>query len=289
MSRVVMIDGKLCAPDAAVVSVFDRGFLYGDSVFETLRTYGGKVFAIGDHLERLERSAQRVHIRVPVTRAQLTEEIAAAILASDNTESYVRVMITRGQGELGLDPDLAGEPLRVIIVGELHPPSDELRHSGIKTITFKTQRASDATSAEGAKIGNYLVAVLAMRAARAAGAAEALIVDGQGRVVEGASSNLFFVSQGSLFTPGLDLGILAGITRSRVLEAAAQLGVATSYVAPSIAQLVAADEIFISSSIREILGVVQVDERSIGDGKVGPLTRALFDAFRHNVLRELDV
>ncbi len=283
----VFIDGKSCTGEEARVSVFDRGFLYGDSVFETIRTYGGKPFALDEHLTRLWRSAELVFIPLPCGREQLTSEIITAVETAGNAESYVRVMITRGQGELGLDPNLAQVPLRVIIVGPLHPPPPELYETGAGAVTFRTLRPSDATIAEGAKIGNYLVAVLAMREAKAARANEALIVDRDGKVVEGASSNVFIVRDGALVTPPLEAGILAGVTRGRALRAAEQIGLAVSFAVPTVEEVLSASEVFISSSIRELLPIVSVDGTPIGDGTVGSVTRRLRASFRQVVAAEM--
>lgn len=294
MSLWVMIDGQLLSPEQATVSVFDRGFLYGDSVFETIRTYQGKPYALQEHLARLRRSAARVYIDVPVSDAELQAEVQRLLAhraqsQAGSPESYLRIMLTRGQGEMGLDPALAERPTRVLIAGPLHPPAAQAYERGISVITFKTQRAADATDAEGAKIGNYLVAVLAMRAAKAAGATEALIVDREERVIEGASSNLFYVVEGCLHTPPLEAGILAGVTRAGVLQAAAALGVQIKYALPTKQELYAAPEVFISSSIRELLAVVQIDEHRIGSGQVGPVTRSLHTQFKRQVAQALQL
>jgi branched-chain amino acid aminotransferase len=210
MSIAVMIDGELRPPGAWQVSVFDRGFLYGDSVFETLRTYRGIPFELEVHMDRLARSAALVFIDLPVPRATLEAEVLGAIEAAQNQESYVRVMVTRGQGVMGLDPALAERPTRVIIVQPLTTPSERFYTDGISAITYRTQRQVDATSAVGAKVGNYLVSVLAMREASRVGAMEALIVDARGAVLEGGTSNVFLVEKGRLVTPDVSAGILAG-------------------------------------------------------------------------------
>lgn len=288
MGVSVMIDGRLTAPEQARVSVFDRGFLFGDSVFETIRTYRGRPFALEQHLERLERSAKLVFIPLPVGLSTLTQEIEATLAASGNQESYVRVMITRGQGSFGLDPALADEPLRVIIVRPLVPLPAEAYVEGVSAITYETLRPSDATLAEGAKIGNYLVAVLATRAAKQRGAHEALILDAAGRVVEGATSNVFFVEQGGLVTPPERAGILPGITRAHAIQAARRLGVPVRFESPDVPRLLAADEVFISSSVRELVPVVRLDDQSIGDGRPGPVTGRILDEFRSLVLEVSD-
>lgn len=282
-STLVMLDGRVVPPEQASVSVFDRGFLYGDSVFETIRTYGGVPFALHEHVERLGRSAERVFISMPVPLAVIEAEVVEAVKRAGNPESYVRVMVTRGSGPLGLDSDQVENPMRVIIVAPLVPPPESAYQQGIAVISYRTRRAAEDTEAVGAKVGNYLVAVLAMREARRTGAAEALIVDGAGNVVEGASSNVFAVQGKTLVTPPEDAGILPGITRAHVIEVARELGVPVRLEPLPLASLAGADEVFVSSSIRELLPVVRVDGEPIGAGAPGPLTSRLHWAFRKKV------
>lgn len=278
--RVVWIDGKSVALDEARVSVFDRGFLYGDSVFETLRTYGGAVFALHLHLERLARSAEKVSIVLPVSLEILEREVRSAVQEAGFDEAYVRLVISRGVGELGLDPSLALHPTRVLLVESLKVPSSDSYSRGIAAISFRAGRPQDGTQAEGAKLGNYLTAVLATQAMKAAGAQEALLVDGQGRALEGATSNFFFVKNGELRTPPLEVGILDGITRRFVLEVAESIGLSLSWTTPDLTDLYDAEEIFVCSSIRELLAVIELDGRRIGAGKPGPVFLRLFDEFR---------
>jgi branched-chain amino acid aminotransferase len=278
--RIAMIDGVIAPLEHARVSVLDRGFLYGDSVFETIRTYDGRPFALGRHLARLEHSAELVHIPLPLPLSELRREVLEAVAAAGFPESYVRLMITRGQGELGLDPALAEKPLRVVLVQPLSPPPAEAYAKGIGAVTHATRRASDATLAAGAKIGNYLVSVLAVREARREGASEALIVDAEGRVVEGATSNVFFVRGKTLVTPPEDAGILAGISRAIVLDVAQDSDFTVELRAPLTSELDGFDEVFISSSIREMLAVVRLDGRAVGTGAPGPAYERLLRAFR---------
>lgn len=290
MATLVSIDGNIVAPADAKVSVFDRGFLYGDSVFETIRTYDGKPYALDEHLARLARSAERVAIELPVTVGQLHQQVQDVVTASGNAESYIRLMVTRGSGELGLAPDLAVSPLVVILVTSLHAPPAEAYSEGIAVISHHTRRATDSTLAEGAKVGNYLASVLAMKEAKARGAAEALILDADGHVVEGATSNLFLFwrdAQGTpvLVTPPESSGILPGITRAGVLEVAREQGIQVELRAPTLEDLHTAEEVFISSSIRELLPVVRVDDQPVGQGVPGPLTKRLHEAFREFVRR----
>lgn len=288
MTIAVLIDGQRVAADQARVSVFDRGFLYGDSIFETVRTYQGRPFALREHLERLRESADKVFIPLPVSLDELETEVHRALAEGGNPESYIRVMLTRGQGALGLDPALADAPLRVILVQPLTVLPAQLYESGVDAVSYKTLRPADSTVAEGAKIGNYLVAVLGTRLARQAGAHEALIVDAEGHVVEGASSNLFYVRGGALHTPPLGAGILAGITRERTLRAARALELKVHFELPTLSQLLAAEEVFISSSIRELLPIVRIDGFPIADAKPGRLTRQIYAEFKRVVERELE-
>ena len=284
MSRIAVVDGVTSPLAEAKVGVTDRGFLYGDSVFETLRTYRGVPFALDRHLGRLSRSAALAHIELPLPLPALAVEVNDAIALAGNAESYVRVMVTRGSGELGLDPGLAGAPTRVVIVTPLEPPPLSVYERGIAAVTFAARRSSEGTEAVGAKIGNYLVSVLGMRKARAAGAAEALIVDGAGHVVEGATSNVFFVSGGALMTPPEDDGILPGITRAVALDVAADLRIPVTFRSPPVDELPRFDEVFISSSIRELVAVVSIDGADVGASAPGPVYTKLLAAFRARVL-----
>jgi branched-chain amino acid aminotransferase len=283
-----MIDGRPMAAESATVSVFDRGFLYGDSVFEALRTYGGRPFALDRHLARLAESAARVFIELPVSIEQIGREVASAIVGAGNAESYVRLTVTRGVGEsMGLDPGLSRHPLRVVIVTPLKSPPPDTYLDGVGVVTYRTDRVTDHSSASGAKVGNYLMAVLANRAARAAGAAEALIVDGRDRVVEGATSNVFAVLDGVLVTPPESDGILLGITRETVLAVADELGLPVRLASLPLSDLERASEVLVSSSIRELVPVVSIDGKRVGAGKPGPLAQRLLAAFREKCLKSV--
>ncbi|HYQ29585.1 MAG TPA: aminotransferase class IV [Polyangiaceae bacterium] len=281
MSSTVMIDGLLVPPERAQVSVFDRGFLYGDSVFESLRSYQGKLFALDEHLTRLKRSAERVAITLPVSLDTLRNEMQYALHVHGSKDSYLRLTLTRGTGRsLGLDPELAGEPLRVLLVTALTLPAAEIYEHGIAAITYRAERPSDAAGVADAKIGNYLLAVLAMRAARAQAAREALIEDARGHILEGASSNVFAVFSGKLVSPPESAAILPGITRGHVLELARSAGTKVELRAIAKAELASAQEVFVCSSIRELVPVVSIDGRPVGNGLPGPITRALLHSYR---------
>ena len=279
-SKAVVLDGVLCSPDAASVSVYDRGFLFGDAVFEVLRTYGGALFAWDEHFARLRQSAQRVLLQLPVDGATLRAEVERGVAAAGNGDFNVRIVVTRGVGPVTLDPGAASSPLRVVLVEPVVPPPRDAYADGIAAITVRTRRSVDGTAAAGAKVTNYLESLLAVREAKAQGAQEALIVDGRGEVLEGATSNVFVAKAGRLATPPEEAGILAGITRARVLEAAAGAGNAVDERRLRPEALYEADEVFVTSSIREVLPVVRVDARVIGTGAPGPIARTLHRAFR---------
>jgi len=277
----VMIDGQPFSAETARVSVFDRGFLYGDSVFEALRTYSGKPFALDEHMARLSRSAERVRIAFPLSQADFAGEIRRGIEQSGFAECYVRVMLTRGRAAtLGLASPATPAPLRVIMIMPLELPAASKYEAGISAITYQTQRISDGTSAAGAKLGNYLISVLAIDQARASGAEEAILVDHAGSVLEGATSNAFLVKAGRLVTPPLSQDILAGITRQHVLALTAELGLTVEERRVSTEELAEVDELFVSSSIRELLPIVRLDGRNVGSGRPGPVFARLLPAFR---------
>lgn len=295
MATLVNVDGALVPPQAARVSVFDRGFLYGDSVYEVIRTYGGRPFELGAHLARLAHSAERLGLTLPWdgdrTAREVERTLAAARAAGGDAadaaaapwnvgEWYARVVMTRGAGEIGLDPALAVDPTAIVIATPLHAPPARAYAEGVKVALAGVRRASPAAVDPSAKTGAHLTNVLAVKEARAQGAHEALLLDDRGFVTEGSSSNLFVVSGGRLRTPPLAAGILEGVTRGVVLRLARQEQVPVDELALRPEEVEAADEAFITSTMREILPVVEVGGHRIGAGRPGPLTERLHRAFR---------
>jgi branched-chain amino acid aminotransferase len=293
MPTVVNLDGKLVAPSEARVSVFDRGFLYGDSVYEVVRTYGGRPFELGAHLARLRHSADRIGLEPKWDAARTVAEIARALDASRGGdapdpeaapwnvgERYVRVVMTRGAGEIGLDPALAVDPVALVIAQPLHGPPARAYAEGVAAAFVGVRRASPAAIDPTAKTGAHLPNVLAVREARERGAHEALLLDDRGEVTEGSSSNVFAVRGGRVTTPPLAAGILEGVTRGVVLRLARDLGVPAEEAPLRPEALEGADEVFITSTVREILPVTRLGARAVGAGRPGPVTRRLHDAFR---------
>ncbi len=281
MGTKVCIDGELVDPEQAFVPVLDRGFLYGDSVFEVLRTYGGVPAPERRHLERLERSCARVGIALPVPLDTVRDEVHRTLAAADNEESWIRIVITRGAGPISFDVRSARAPRRIVIVQPLTTLPAEAYAEGVAVVTAITPRALDSSPAAGAKSSNYLTNLLATDSARQAGAHEALVLGPGGEVLEGATSNVFVVRQATVITPPLAMGILGGITRALVLEAAVAAGMPVSEGLLFPHDLYTAEEVFLTSSIREVLPVVRVDGVPVADGRPGEWTRRLHAAYRH--------
>jgi branched-chain amino acid aminotransferase len=279
MSIRVHIGGRVCPPEEATISVFDRGFLYGDSVYETVATAHGRLFALDEHLTRLERSAARVGLRPPA-RAEIEQAIAATVAAAGNRESRVRVMVTRGIGQMDLDPASAEDHQLVVLVFPLNPPSGEMYARGVSVAIVSVTRNSPQAIDPAVKSGNYLNNVLALgEARRRSGAYEAILCAADGTVAEGASSNVFVVAGGFVRTPPLDVGILDGITRAKVIDLCRASRIRFEEARLSPEQLRGASEVFITSATRSVLPVTKVDDQTIGTGLPGPVTRRLMDLF----------
>jgi branched-chain amino acid aminotransferase len=277
----VHIGGRVCGPEEARVSVFDRGFLYGDSVYETIGTAHGRLFAARDHLVRLERSAERIGLRAP-PRAAIEAAIAETIAAAGFPESRVRVILTRGVGKLDLDPASTDDTQLIVIVFPLGAPTPEMYEKGVAVAIVSITRNSPQALDPEVKSGNYLNNVLALgEARRRSEAYEAIRCGGDGSVAEGSTSNIFAVIGGEVRTPPPAVGILDGITRAKAIALCRENGIpfAERRITPD--ELRGADEAFITSATRGILPVTTVDEKPVGSGVPGPLTRrlvALYDA-----------
>ncbi len=296
MPSLVNIDGVLLPPSQATISVFDRGFLYGDSVYEVVRTYGGAPFELGAHLGRLAHSAERIGLALPWDAPRTAAEIDRTLSAATGDdppepdaapwnvgERYIRVVMTRGAGEIGLDPALAVDPRAILIVRPVHGPPMSAYTEGVKCCVVGVQRNAPEALDPSAKTGNYLSHVLAVREARAAGAHEAIMLDHDGFVTEGSTSNVFIVREGTVVTPPLAAGILEGVTRNIVLALAGEAGLPVREEALRPADLAGADEVFITSTVREIVSVVRLGDRTLGAGRPGPVAARLHAAFRRRV------
>src|SRR5438094_3765346 len=293
MGTLLNVEGRLVPPEAAVVPVLDRGFLYGDSVYDVVRTYGGRIFELGRHLDRMERTASRIGLLLP-PRAQLESELLRTMAAAANAESYARLMVTRGEGRFGLSPHLAeGQNRLIIMVRPLEPPAADLYERGLRIAVVRTRRNPPQALDPALKTGNYLNAILALREANAAGADDALMLDIRGQVTEASTSNVFFVKGGAVVTPPLALGMLEGVTRGLVIEVAHAEGLLVREEPHGPEAFVAADEVFVTSTIREVMAVTSLmllesgtpENRAVADGRPGAITRRLHAAFRRYVQR----
>jgi len=280
-------------PERALVPVLDRGFLYGDSVYEVVRTYGGRPFEIDRHLARMEATARRLDLTLP-ERESLVRELQRTLEAAGNAESYARIVVTRGIGEFGLSPFLArGENRLVIIVRPLQPPSEDQYERGLRMAIARTRRNPPQALDPALKTGNYLNNILAVREAHEAGADDAILLDLQGRVTEGSTSNVFFVQRGILVTPPLSLGMLEGVTRAIFIGIAREEGLLLREEPHGPEALAAADEVFMTSTLREAMPVTSLvflespgeQVRQVAGGKPGPVARRLRAAFRSYVER----
>jgi len=293
MGTLLNVEGRLVPPEQAFVPVLDRGFLYGDSVYDVVRTYGGRVFELSRHLARMERTASRIGISLP-PRATCEAELSRTMAAAGNAESYARLIVTRGEGRFGLAPHLAeGQSRLIIVVRPLEPPPAEQYERGLRVAVARTRRNPPQAVDPALKTGNYLNGILALRESHAAGADDALMLDLQGRVTELSTSNVFFVKDGVVVTPPLGLGILEGVTRALLIGIARDEGVLLREEPHGADALLAADEVFVTSTIREVMAVTSLvllergapEIRVVADGKPGTTTRRLHAAFRRYVER----
>ncbi len=277
MGGIASIDGVITAIEDARVPVLDRGFLYGDGAFEALRTYGGVPHALHEHLERLFRSCAILGIDAGISAQGLAEEIRTAIAHCDAKERYVRIILTRGQGPFGLSPRGAGPSLRVLLV---RPIADESGQSQQHPIRVESVTVPPSRFSAGAKPSSYLTNLLALEHAQRFGADDAFLLGEYGELLEGATSSVFLVRAGQILTPTLALGILPGITRDRVVALSRREGWVVRECLLTIHDAYRADEVFATSSIREIVPVVAVDGVSIRGGEPGPVSQHLMAAYR---------
>ena len=280
MPVTLSLNGRLVRPDEASVPALDRGLLYGDGVFEVLRAYNGVAFALDAHLDRLDASARRIGMSLPVPASQLRLEVCETLSAAGIIDAHVRTLVTRGAGDLGVAPAHTHDATRMVVVTPIASPSQSTYLQGIRAIVARAPWLAAPGPVSGAKTLNYLANVVWTREARSRGADEAIIVGHDDALLEGAASNVFVVRGSEVTTPPLDAGILGGITRGCVLSAAASVGVSAREASLTLADLLRADEVFVTSSVRELVPVVRVDDHVVGDGAPGAVTRALHRAYR---------
>ncbi len=285
MSFKTYIDGKLYAKDDAKISVYDHGLLYGDGVFEGIRSYGGRVFRMQAHLDRLWNSAKAILLNIPISKEQMAKAIEDTLSANGIQDGYIRVVVTRGAGSLGLDPNRCANPQVIVITDYISLYPDELYRNGLEIVTVSVARNHPAALSPRIKSLNYLNNILAKIEGQQAGCVEALMLNHKGEVAECTGDNIFLVRSGALLTPSMESGILEGITREAVIEIARAAGIEVREIPLTKHDVYVADECFLTGTAAEVVPVVKVDTRTIGAGVPGPITRDLSARF-HKLTRE---
>jgi len=281
----IYINGKFFSREEARISVFDHGLLYGDGVFEGIRVYDHRIFRLQEHLERLYESAKAIDLKIPIDQNQMEKDVMEAVQRNGLKDAYVRLVITRGIGTLGLDPYKCRDPRIIIIVDKIALYPKEYYEKGLAVITVATQRNLPEAVNPRIKSLNYLNNILAKIEAINAGVEEAIMLNSFGLVSECTGDNIFAVRKGIVLTPSISMGVLEGITRNAVIGLVRDKNIAVKQVVMTRHDLFTADECFLTGTAAEIVPVIKVDGRIIGDGKPGPITRELEAAY-HRLTRE---
>jgi len=280
----IFLNDRFVKREEALISVFDHGFLYGDGVYETIRSYNDRLFMDREHITRLFRSAASIGLSIPIPQERwpklLHESMIRNGVGNARHDAYLRITVTRGAGEIGLDPALCPSPTVVIMAKPLIPPNHALYETGVTVIVASTRRNFPGALSPQIKAVSFLNNILAKREAIAAGAFDSILLNWEHLLTECTISNLFFVTQGRLRTPAVECGLLDGITRTAVIQLAKERGLPIEEGRFTPAHLYEADECFVTNTTMEIMPVVMVDRQRIGNGKPGPITRILLDLFR---------
>ena len=276
----VWLDGKWCDRNSAMVSVYDHGLLYGDGVFEGIRAYGGKIFRLGHHLERLYDSAKAIWLTIPMSKDEMAAVTEEAVRRSGIAEAYIRHVVTRGVGDLGLDPRKCPKPSVIIIVDTIKLWPEPVYEAGLTVVTAGTPIPQRESLSPRVKSLNYLAHILAKIEGIHAGADEVLMLDSAGAVAEGSGQNIFVAKHGRLKTPPVYAGILKGVTRDVIIELAVEAGYPVEESIINRYDVYTADEAFFTGTASEVVAIRQVDGRVIGSGKAGPITRDLRARFQ---------
>jgi len=285
MPATVNVNGRVFDQEHAVISVFDHGFLYGEGVYETIRTYNGQPFLFDRHMRRLRVSADMVALSVPLTNGEIDARVRETMRVARlgdvaEREAYIRVLVTRGVGELSYDPAACPTPSIVVIVKPHVNPAREAFDEGVRVALVPIVRNHPGSVNPLIKSNNLLNNALAMQEAFRRGAFEGVMRNYRGELAECTQSNIFVVKHGAALTPTVDSGLLPGITREFMFEIGGELGISVREAVLHDADLLGADEAFLTSTTREIVPIVRVDDHTIGSGRPGPVTRALLEGFR---------
>jgi branched-chain amino acid aminotransferase len=284
MSRIIFMNDRLVPEEEARVSVFDHGLLYGDGVFEGLRSYSGRVFRLDAHLDRLYASARAICLEIPMAKEAVAKAVVDTLAANKLSDGYVRLIVTRGAGSLGLDPNRTKNPQVIVIADTISLYPREFYEKGLRIVTAATQRTQSAALSPRIKSLNYLNNIMAKLEGLQAGCVEALMLNHKGEVAECTGDNVFVVRAGKLLTPPPDAGILEGITRNAVMELAHRAGIDCREATLVRHDLYTADECFLTGTAAEVIPVVEIDGRRIGEGTPGPITARLTQDF-HALVR----
>jgi branched-chain amino acid aminotransferase len=276
----IFIDGKFYGEGDAKVSVFDHGLLYGDGIFEGIRFYNGRVFRLEEHLARLWDSARSICLAIPMSMPAMTDALLETVRQNDLRDGYIRLLVTRGVGNLGLNPTQCKHPSVIIIVATIALYPTEIYAKGLTVVTCPTRRSNPAALNPAVKSLNYLNNVMARIEANLSGADEALMLNDQGNVAECTADNVFVVKRGQIFTPPITAGALRGITRAVIFEIAAELGFKVTEADVTRHDVFVADECFLTGTAAEVIPVIKVDGRVIAEGKPGPISTRMMARFR---------
>lgn len=274
------MNGEYVKKEEATVSVFDHGFLYGDGIFEGIRVYNGNIFRLREHLERLYDSAKSILLEIPYELEEMEHLVVESVRKNGLNDAYIRLVVSRGVGDLGLDPAKCAEPNVIIIVDQISIYSSELYEKGLHIISVPTRRNIPDALNPKIKSLNYLNNVLVKIEANNAGLSEALMLNADGYVAEGSSDNVFMVKRGTVYTPPTYLGALEGITRQAIMDICERTGYTVKEEPFTRHDVYVSDEIFLTGTAAEVIPVVNVDGRTIGTGKPGPVTQHLLSEFR---------
>ena len=285
MPRIIFMNDRLVPEEEAKVSVFDHGLLYGDGVFEGLRSYSGRVFRLDSHLDRLWASARAIALEIPLAKDVVAKAVNDTLAANKLVDGYVRLVVTRGAGSLGLDPNRTKNPQVIVIADTISLYPREFYEKGLRIVTAATQRVHSAALSPRIKSLNYLNNIMAKLEGLQAGCVEALMLNHKGEVAECTGDNVFVIRSGSLLTPPPDAGILEGITRGAVMDLAHAAGIACHEATLTRYDLYTADECFLTGTAAEVIPVVEIDGRKVGSGTPGPITARLTADF-HTLVRQ---
>ncbi len=283
---IINMNGEIFTNQDAKISVLDRGFLYGDSVYEVIRTYNGIPFLLDDHLKRLWHSASKIGLHIDLTPEQITQEINKTLAELEDENAYIRVVITRGEGPITLDPTTSEKNNVVVIVKPLPENPKQWYEKGVSVIIANVLRVDRLAVDPNIKSGNYLNNIMAVREAKNQGAFDAIMLNNEGYVTEGSTHNIWMIKNNTVFTPPLKAGILEGITRKAVLLLASQNKIAVEQRNITPDELINADEAFLTATTKEIVPITEIDNSYVKDGRPGHLTRKLMVIYK-NYIKQL--